>query len=82
MKIYRTTYLLPNIEGSNGDFKEGAVFHSSAADASKARTGLKAADPACKPVTHTEEVLQTKEGILQYLNGLFGQAAASTAEQK
>ena len=77
MKVYRTTYLL---KGSDSD--SGTVFHSSAADASKSRTSLKAQNPGCKPVTAQEELLQTKEGILQYLNGLFGQAAATEAEQK
>lgn len=76
MKIYRTTYLLKDSDS------KGTVFHSSASDASKTRTGLKAQNPGCKPVTAPEELLQTKEGILQYLNGLFAEPAAAELEQK
>lgn len=76
MKLYKTTYLR---RGS--DTNTGVIFHSSAAEASKCRTALKQVDSSCKPVTTQVELFQTREGVLKFLNELFGEAAEEATEQ-
>ena len=74
MKLYQTTCTHAGVNTHH--------FDSSAADASKSRTAMKAQFPGVKPVSEQKEVLQTRESILQFLNELCAPAASSEAEPK
>jgi hypothetical protein len=66
MKLYKTTYF----KSDDGEAQTGRFFDGTAAEASKRRTSLKAADKESKPVTTTVDVFAKKTELLQFLNEL------------
>lgn len=69
MQLYKTTYKTANI-AEPGTFRQAAVWHGSAADASKARTALKAENRKSDPSTKFIDVPVVKVGLLAFLNTL------------
>jgi hypothetical protein len=67
MKLYKTTYTV-----HTGDFagRVAASWQTSATEASKARTALKAADKNSKPASEVVEVLTDKAGLVAFLTAL------------
>ena len=69
MQLYRTTYKTDKID-EDGRRITASSWHGSAADASKARTALKAQDKTCEPSTEPAEIPVVKQGLLAFLNTL------------
>lgn len=69
MQLYRTTYKTADIAES-GSYRTASKWHGSAADASKARSALKAENKQSDPVTVPVEVPVVKAGLIAFLNTL------------
>lgn len=78
MKIYKTTYIAGTIE----DPVERFCFHSSGANASKARTALKKLYKGCEPASEAIELTSNRDGILKFLNELVSAPPETLAEQE
>lgn len=69
MRLHKTTFLTDVIQ-ADGKRRPSTQWHSSAAEASKARTAIKAEDRSAAPATEEVDVPVVKAELLAFLNAL------------